>query len=99
MDEDDEVEAARLALEATLGGPSAAALYAPCPSAQARFGKSAADLNEREAALLAAVLPSPNRYRLDPPGPYVRKQAGTYQARMRVVQNEGLDACVFKGET
>lgn len=68
-------------------------------AAQARFGKSAADLTEREAALMAAVLPSPNRYRLDPPGPYVRKQAGTYQARMRVVQSEGLDACVFKDKT
>lgn len=64
-------------------------------AAQARFGKSAAELTEREAALLAAVLPSPNRYRLDPPGPYVRRQAGTYQARMRVVANEGLADCVL----
>lgn len=64
-------------------------------AAQVRFGKSAADLTEREAALLAAVLPSPNRYRLDPPGPYVRRQAGTYQARMRVVANEGLADCVL----
>ena len=64
-------------------------------AAQARFGKSAADLTEREAALLAAVLPSPNRYRLDPPGPYVRRQAGTYQARMKVVAGEGLADCVL----
>ncbi|MEO1641768.1 MAG: monofunctional biosynthetic peptidoglycan transglycosylase [Pseudomonadota bacterium] len=64
-------------------------------AAQVRFGKSAADLTEREAALLAAVLPSPNRYRVDPPGPYVQRQAGTYQARMRVVANEGLADCVL----
>ena len=64
-------------------------------AAQVRFGKSAADLTEREAALLAAVLPSPNRYRVDPPGSYVRRQAGTYQARMRVVANEGLADCVL----
>lgn len=64
-------------------------------AARARFGKSAIDLTEREAALLAAVLPSPNRYRLDPAGPYVRKQAGTYQARMLVVRSEGLDVCVL----
>ena len=64
-------------------------------AAQARCRKSAADLTEREAALLAAVLPSPNRYRLDPPGPYVRRQAGTYQARMRVVDGEGLADCVL----
>ncbi|MEM1390601.1 MAG: monofunctional biosynthetic peptidoglycan transglycosylase [Pseudomonadota bacterium] len=64
-------------------------------AARARFGKPAADLSEREAALLAVVLPSPNRYRLDPPGPYVRRQAGTYQARMRVVESEGLADCVL----
>ena len=64
-------------------------------AAQARFGKSAADLTEREAALLAAVLPSPNKWRLDPPGPYVSKRAGTLQARMRVVASEGLASCVL----
>ncbi|MEQ9437151.1 monofunctional biosynthetic peptidoglycan transglycosylase [Hyphomonas sp.] len=64
-------------------------------AAQARFGKSAAALTEREAALLAAVLPSPNKWRVDPPGPYVSSRAGTLQARMRVVRNQGLDACVF----
>ena len=64
-------------------------------AAEARFGKSAADLTEREAALLAAVLPSPNKWRLDPPGPYVSKRAGTLQARMRVVESEGLASCVL----
>jgi len=64
-------------------------------AAQARFGKSAVALTEREAALLAAVLPSPNKWRVDPPGPYVSSRAGTLQARMRVVRNQGLDACVF----
>ncbi len=64
-------------------------------AAQARFGKPASKLTEREAALLAAVLPSPNKWRVDPPGPYVSKRAGTLQARMRVVRNQGLDACVF----
>lgn len=61
----------------------------------ARFGKSSRDLTEREAALLAAVLPSPNKWRLDPPGPYVRERAGTLQARMRVVEREGLADCVL----
>lgn len=63
-------------------------------AAQARFGKSAARLTPYEAALLAAVLPSPNRYRLDPPTPYVRKQARTYQARMAIVKRDALAACV-----
>ncbi len=64
-------------------------------AARVRFGKSAADLSEREAALLAAVLPSPHKWRLDPPGPYVSKRASTLQARMRNVTRDGLDACVL----
>ena len=64
-------------------------------AAQARFGKPASELTEREAALLAAVLPSPNKWRLDPPGQYVRSRAGTLQARSRVVWNEGLANCVL----
>jgi monofunctional glycosyltransferase len=38
------------------------------------FRKDADRLNRSEAALLAAVLPSPKRYRADQPGPYVRKR-------------------------
>ncbi len=38
------------------------------------FGKPAAKLARHEAALLAAVLPSPTRYRVVNPGPYVRKR-------------------------
>jgi len=73
-------------------------LFGAEAAAQARFGKSAADLSEREAALLAAVLPSPNKWRVDPPGPYVNTRAGTLQARMRVVHSQGLAACVL-GDT
>lgn len=74
-------------------------LFGAEAAARARFGKSAADLTEREAALLAAVLPSPNKWRVDPPGPYVSQRAGTLQARMRVVRNEGLAECVLGKET
>lgn len=63
-------------------------------AAQARFGKPAADLTRREAALLAAVLPSPNKWRLDPAGPYVSGRASTLAQRARIVENEGLDDCV-----
>lgn len=72
-------------------------LFGAEAAARARFGKSARDLTEREAALLAAVLPSPNKWRVDPPGPYVRQRAGTLQARMRVIENEGLAECVLPG--
>lgn len=70
-------------------------LFGAEAAARARFGKSAADLTEREAALLASVLPSPNKWRVDPPGPYVSQRAGTLQARMRVVHSQGLAACVL----
>ena len=70
-------------------------IYGAEAAARARFDTSAADLTPREAALLAAVLPSPNRWRVDPPGPYVAKRAGTLQSRAKVVASEGLDGCVF----
>jgi monofunctional biosynthetic peptidoglycan transglycosylase len=45
------------------------------------FGKPAAAINAREAALLAAVLPNPRRRSARQPGPAVRRLAGIYQAR------------------
>ena len=64
-------------------------------AAQARFGKSAKDLTRREAALLATVLPNPNSWRVDPPGPYVRSRSRTVQARMNSVVRNDLDTCIF----
>jgi monofunctional biosynthetic peptidoglycan transglycosylase len=64
-------------------------------AARARFGVSAADLTPLQAARLAAVLPSPNRWRADNPGPYVRRRASTIVQRARVVQNENTAACVL----
>lgn len=64
-------------------------------AAQAIFGVSAKDLTPQQAARLAAVLPSPNKWRADNPGPYVRKRAGIIQQRMRVVQADGYDSCVL----
>jgi len=46
------------------------------------FGKDAAQLRPAEAALLAAVLPSPKRYRADAPGPYLRKRQAWIQRQM-----------------
>ncbi len=43
-------------------------------ASQRYFGKAAAKLTRHEAALLAAVLPSPTRYRVVNPGPYVRQR-------------------------
>ena len=58
------------------------------------FNKNAENLTAREAARLAAILPSPRRYRAADPGPYVRRQASRIQAAMGTVRQQGLDACV-----
>jgi len=65
-------------------------------AAQLRFNKSAEGLSAREAALLAAVLPNPNSWRLDPPGPYVSGRAVSLQARAVQVRAQGLAACVIQ---
>ncbi|WP_300380510.1 monofunctional biosynthetic peptidoglycan transglycosylase [Henriciella sp.] len=64
-------------------------------AARVRFGKPASDLSAYEAALLASVLPNPNEWRVDPPGPYVSGRVGTVQSRMGVVARQGLDDCVL----
>lgn len=67
-------------------------------AAQARFGKSASELTAREAALLAAVLPNPHKWRVDPPGQYVSGRANSLQSRAAVVRNEGFADCVFNAD-
>ena len=67
-------------------------------AAQARFHKSAKDLTPHEAALLASVLPNPHKWRVDPPGPYVRSRSYTIRSRMDQVSRDGLDTCVWKSK-
>jgi monofunctional biosynthetic peptidoglycan transglycosylase len=64
-------------------------------AARARFGVSAADLTPLQAARLAAVLPNPNRWRADHPGPYVRQRSAQLVGRARVVREERMAACVL----
>jgi monofunctional biosynthetic peptidoglycan transglycosylase len=70
-------------------------VYGAEAAAQHWFGKSASDLSAREAARLAAILPSPRRYDAASPGPYVRRRASRVQAAANTVRNEGLDDCVL----
>jgi monofunctional biosynthetic peptidoglycan transglycosylase len=60
--------------------------------ARKAFGKSARDLNAREAATLASILPNPIRRSAGKPGPGVRRLAGIYEARAR--KTPDLAACV-----
>ncbi len=52
-------------------------------AAQHHFGKPAARLSEREAALLASVLPNPIIRSAGKPGPQTTRKASVVQARMR----------------
>jgi monofunctional biosynthetic peptidoglycan transglycosylase len=49
------------------------------------FGRSAANLSPREAALLASILPNPHTRSARNPGPGLRRLAGTYTARAHMV--------------
>ncbi|MGD9814854.1 MAG: monofunctional biosynthetic peptidoglycan transglycosylase [Hyphomonadaceae bacterium] len=64
-------------------------------AARARFGVSAADLTPLQAARLAAVLPNPNEWRADNPGPRTRERAQMLMARARDVRAQGLASCVL----
>jgi monofunctional biosynthetic peptidoglycan transglycosylase len=55
-------------------------VYGAEAASQHWYGKSASDLSAREAARLAAILPSPRRYKAASPGPYVRRRASRIQA-------------------
>ncbi|MEJ6790410.1 monofunctional biosynthetic peptidoglycan transglycosylase [Brevundimonas sp. BR2-1] len=70
-------------------------VYGAEAAARHWFGKSADDLTAREAARLAAILPSPRRYDAASPGPYVRRRTSRIQAAMGTVRNDGLASCVL----
>ncbi|TVR82321.1 MAG: monofunctional biosynthetic peptidoglycan transglycosylase [Rhodospirillales bacterium] len=57
-------------------------IYGAEAAARAYFGKPAAALSEREAALLAAILPNPRAWSAAPPGPYVQRRAAVLVRRI-----------------
>ena len=62
---------------------------------QRYFNHSAARLSTNEAARMAAALPLPKKRAVTSPSGFTRRYGNTIQSRMRVVRNEGLDACVY----
>ena len=60
------------------------------------FRKPAAMLSPTEAGRLAAILPSPLKWKAGHPGPYVRRRTGSIQARSAVVARGGLADCVLE---
>ena len=59
------------------------------------FGKSADRLTRPEAARLAAILPSPLKWKAARPGPYVKKRSRRIGAATGTVRTDGLAACVL----
>jgi monofunctional glycosyltransferase len=54
-------------------------IYGAAAAGERYFHKSPAQLDARESALLAAVLPNPRRYRVDRPSNYVQQRAAWIQ--------------------
>ncbi|MCB2129353.1 MAG: monofunctional biosynthetic peptidoglycan transglycosylase [Rhodobacteraceae bacterium] len=62
-------------------------------AARAYFGKSAADLSAREAALLAAALPDPKGRNPARPSGYLRKRAAQIAEGAATIRADGRSAC------
>ena len=69
-------------------------LYGAEAASRFYFKKPASALTQREASLLAAVLPNPREWHANPPGPYIQSRSGTLLNRMHSVAAQGLSACV-----
>ncbi len=57
-------------------------VYGAEAAARRHFGVSSAALSPRQAAALAAILPSPRKWKANPPGDYVAQRIPTLLARM-----------------
>jgi monofunctional biosynthetic peptidoglycan transglycosylase len=72
-------------------------VYGAEAAAQAYFGKPAHRLNAAESARLAAVLPSPKRYSVRAPGPYVQRRSRGIQRQMQRLGGPSyLDGCCHR---
>lgn len=69
-------------------------IYGADAAARKNFGVGADKLSPTQAARLAAILPSPLKWRAAAPGPYVRKRSGKIGAAAGTVRREGMDDCV-----
>lgn len=58
-------------------------IYGAEEAAHAYFGKPARELDERQAALLAAVLPNPKKFSPAQPSPYVLRRADWIERQVR----------------
>lgn len=64
-------------------------VYGAAAASRLYFGKPPSRLSDREAALMAAVLPNPRRYFVDHPSAYVRDRQAWILGQMRRLRREG----------
>jgi monofunctional glycosyltransferase len=70
--------------------------YGAEAGAQRYFKKSAKNLTRNEAARIAAILPLPKKRAVNGAGGFTRRYGNSIAARIRVVQRDGLDNCIYK---
>ncbi len=69
-------------------------IYGAEAAAQRIFKKPARNLTVTQAARLAAILPSPLKWKAGKPGPYVARRSRRIGAATGTVRRDGLDGCV-----
>ena len=72
-------------------------LYGVEAASERYFHIEARDLSVAQASRLAAILPSPLKWKARDPGPYVQRRTGRIDARSGTVRRGGLAACVLGG--
>ncbi|MEM7703783.1 MAG: monofunctional biosynthetic peptidoglycan transglycosylase [Pseudomonadota bacterium] len=72
--------------------------YGATEGARRYFDKSAARLSRSEAARMAAALPLPKKRSVKNPSGWLARHGRTLESRLLLVQNEGLDDCVYPKE-
>jgi monofunctional glycosyltransferase len=69
-------------------------IYGAEAASQYWFKKSAQNLTKGEAARLAAILPSPRKWRASRSGPYVTRRSHKINQNAKTVTRDGLDECI-----
>jgi monofunctional glycosyltransferase len=70
--------------------------YGVQEGARRYYNKGAVSLTRIEAARIAAALPSPKKRAVNGAGGFTRRYGNSIAARIRVVQRDGLDSCIYK---
>ena len=70
-------------------------IYGAEAAARKTFGVGADQLSPAQAARLAAILPSPLKWRAAQPGPYVKRRSGKITRAAGTINRQGMASCVL----